>query len=181
MSLRHAILGLLAHSPMTGYDLRKSIAQSVGHFWTADQAQIYRTLASLVQDNLVSVETLHQDDKPNRRLHSILPTGEVELNDWLNTPLQHVPIREPFLLKIFLGGRQGSGSILKLLRSRIDEADEMIATLTAIKAHFNNDSPPDLQTRLHLATLENGLAHARAEREWAHKLSLEIQSEFDDE
>ena len=44
MSLKHAVLGFLSIAPMTGYDLRKHMEESVAHFWPADQAQIYRTL-----------------------------------------------------------------------------------------------------------------------------------------
>lgn len=130
---------------------------------------------------MVSVQTVPQLEKPNRRLHSILPLGEAELDRWLSAPLQQVPIREPFLLRIFLGGRLGPVVILKVLRDRIDEANEMVATLTAIKATFPNDSFANLHTRLYRATLENGLAHATAEIEWASSLIQEVQTEFGNE
>lgn len=175
MSLRHTLLGFLALTPMTGYDLRKSIAQSVGHFWTADQAQIYRTLASLVQEGLVSAETQQQEERPNRRVHRIQPDGLVELDRWLAAPLQPVPVREPFLLRVFLGGRLGPAQICQILADRVSEAEDMITTLGAIEASLLQAPPTDLETRLRLATLQNGLAHARAERDWALSLQVELE------
>ena len=45
MSLGHAILGFLNREPMTGYDLKtRCFDDDAAHFWTADQAQVYRTL-----------------------------------------------------------------------------------------------------------------------------------------
>ena len=44
MSLEHAILGFLTYRPMSGYDLKKFFDESVRHFWSAPQSQIYRTL-----------------------------------------------------------------------------------------------------------------------------------------
>ena len=67
MSLKHAVLGFLSIAPMSGYDLRKHMEESVAHFWPADQAQIYRTLGHLAADGLVSVETIPQEGKPDRR------------------------------------------------------------------------------------------------------------------
>jgi DNA-binding PadR family transcriptional regulator len=80
MSLRHAILGILSIQPMSGYDLKKVVNGSVGHFWTADQSQIYRTLATLVTDGLATRRTVPQDDRPNRHVHSITDAGTEQLS-----------------------------------------------------------------------------------------------------
>ena len=55
MSLDFAILGFLSYSPFTGYDLKKFFDQSVRHFWTADQSQIYRILARLGDEGKVEM------------------------------------------------------------------------------------------------------------------------------
>lgn len=170
MSLRHAILGFLAVQPMSGYDLRRSMASSVAHFWPADQAQIYRTLSALVADGLVDVETEAQDHRPNRRVHTIRPEGLAELDTWLAAPLEESPTREPFLLRLFLGGRLGPGPMRALLTVRIGQARVLIETLTAIETATRAAAGHGLEARLRLATLENGLAHARAERDWAQAL-----------
>ena len=60
MSLRHTILGFLSIRPMSGYRLKRYFEASVRHFWTADQAAIYRALAELTSEQLVEHERVAQ-------------------------------------------------------------------------------------------------------------------------
>ena len=175
MSLKHAVLGFLSIAPMSGYDLRKHMEESVAHFWPADQAQIYRTLGHLAADGLVSVETIPQEGKPDRREHSITDAGLAELDSWLAAPVEYVPSREVFLVRLFFVGRLGTDRVRAVLEERAAEARELAAVLeqtgeTARQAVAD----PDLETRLRLATLANGLVHARAELEWAQDLLAEL-------
>ena len=45
MSLRHALLGLLAVQPATGYELAQKFDASLGTAWHASHSQIYPELA----------------------------------------------------------------------------------------------------------------------------------------
>ena len=64
MSLRFAILGFLSVRPFSGYDLKRAFDQSVRHFWTADQAAIYRTLGELESKGLVEHCLLYTSPSP---------------------------------------------------------------------------------------------------------------------
>src|SRR5208282_3571760 len=46
---KYAILGMLDFCPMSGYDLRKYAASSIGHFWKEDYGHIYPTLKLLLE------------------------------------------------------------------------------------------------------------------------------------
>ena len=175
MSLKHAVLGFLSIAPMSGYDLRKHMEESVAHFWPADQAQIYRTLGHLAADGLVSVETIPQEGKPDRREHSITDAGLAELDSWLAAPVEYVPSREVFLVRLFFVGRLGTDRVRAVLEERAAEARELAAVLEQTgEAARQAVAQPDLETRLRLATLANGLVHARAELEWAEDLLAEL-------
>src|SRR5438105_2540982 len=102
MSLQHAILALLNEAPMSGYDLKTSgFDRKVNHFWSADQAQIYRTLDKLVEQGWVSSQLEIQYDHPNRKLYSITSTGQAQLKRWMSE-FQPLPVkREPFLIQLF--------------------------------------------------------------------------------
>ena len=52
MSLRHALLDLLAGEPMSGYDLARLFSVSLGNVWPAQHSQIYPELAKLSADGL---------------------------------------------------------------------------------------------------------------------------------
>jgi PadR family transcriptional regulator, regulatory protein AphA len=163
MSLRHAILGILSIQPMSGYDLKKTIDQSVGHFWTADQSQVYRTLAALVEDGLASRRTVAQDERPNLHLHTVTDRGLVALDEWLASPLQTPPMREPFLARLFFADRMPPEAIRELLEVRRREVGEQLAALEAIAVSVDD---ADIGQVLRLATLANGIAHAKTELEW---------------
>lgn len=171
MSLRHAILGLLAIRPMSGYELKKVIDNSVAHFWTADQSQIYRTLTGLVDGGLVTRRTVIQDDRPNMHVHDVTGEGLAELDAWLAPPLETEPKREPYLARIFFADRLGLDGVRALLLARRSEANEVLAALEAIPTP---DDPRDLGEVLRMATLSNGIRHVRAELDWLDQVEAQL-------
>src|SRR5512137_3036830 len=101
MSLKHAILGFLSFQQFTGYDLKKAFDNSVQHFWSADQSQIYRTLEQIVEAGWAEVKLVEQRERPNRKVYHITRPGRAELRRWLATPLTHREEHEPFLIQLF--------------------------------------------------------------------------------
>ncbi|TXN27757.1 PadR family transcriptional regulator [Lacisediminihabitans profunda] len=168
MSLRNAVLGFLALTPSTGYDLKSHFDGSVRQFWTADQAQIYRVLGQLVQDGLVTVEVIPQPDRPDRKVHHITAAGLAELDGWLASPLDAHTVREPFLLRLFFAGRLGAAGVIGLIDARAAAAEGQLAALTAVRAQQPN--PADLERALRLATLDNGIRHTQTELDWLRDL-----------
>lgn len=170
MSLRHALLGLLSLQPMSGYDLKKAIDASVTHFWTADQSQVYRALSGLVTDGLVERSTIEQSDRPNRHLHTITAAGLAELDAWIRSPLDPELAREPFLARLFFADRLGDAAVLDLLAARRAVVRATLEELSAIEVPAVSASLTRGEL-LRIATLGNGLAHARAELEWIDELA----------
>jgi DNA-binding PadR family transcriptional regulator len=80
MSLRHAVLGLLAVEPATGYDLAQRFAKSMGNAWHAGHSQIYPELARLQDEAMVEVV----GEGPRRsRTYAITEGGHAELRRWM--------------------------------------------------------------------------------------------------
>lgn len=106
MSLKHGILGLLNYSPMTGYDLGKAFQRSLNHFWQAQTSQIYRELRDMEKLGWIASETVIQTDKPNKNVFSLTKSGKEELLRWLaeDSMRDDMPLRAPFLMKIFFSG-----------------------------------------------------------------------------
>lgn len=180
MSLRHAILGFLSIGPMSGYDLKKVFDESVGHFWTADQAQIYRTLSRLIEEGLVEANRIEQEGRPDRKEHRLTDAGRVELDKWVIAPGESQPTREPFLIKVFFAGRLGPEQARQLLLDRIGEAEQQLAVLKEIASGVNQalaGQAIDLDQQLRIATLDNGIRHTQAEIDWARALLDQIEME----
>lgn len=58
MALAHAILGAIAKTACSGYDLDKRFDGSVGFFLSASHQQIYRELGKLEDQGLINCEII---------------------------------------------------------------------------------------------------------------------------
>jgi PadR family transcriptional regulator AphA len=155
--------------PLTGYDLKKYFDASVRHFWTADQAQIYRALSQMADEHLVEVHVIAQDGRPDRKEHHITPAGLAELDEWLCSSLEPQATREPFLVKVFFAGRLSPKEAAGLLDARIAAAHRQLDVLQRIAATATAalaQAPPAMEVLLTTATLENGIRHVVTELEW---------------
>lgn len=122
MALEYAILGFLSFDPMTGYDLKtRCFDEAAGHLWSADQAQIYRTLDKLASRGLVSSRLVPQRGRPDRRLYSITQKGRRALSAWLREPENPSQVRDPFLLHLFLAPGLPDDEITGLLEHAREE------------------------------------------------------------
>jgi DNA-binding PadR family transcriptional regulator len=170
MALDALILGLLDLRPMTGYDLKKAFDGTVAHFWSADQSQIYRTLARLEQDGLVDVRVVPQAGKPDRREHRLTDDGRARLTEWLRSPLPDEKPREPFLGKLFFVGREDDPELVRaLLAERRDSARRLLGTLENLPVVDG-----DLAARLRSATLRKGILEVQAELTWLDELEAAL-------
>ncbi len=64
--LREVILTVLAHRPMTGYEIARNFDQVLSHFWRASHQQIYRELARMSSEGDVVFRAVAQSGKPEK-------------------------------------------------------------------------------------------------------------------
>jgi DNA-binding PadR family transcriptional regulator len=104
MSVRNAILGLLAQSPRHGYELRAAFEAMVGgeDVWDVKPAQIYTTLARLEEGGLVLQEAVQQDGGPEKRIYALTPQGEAALQEWFTSGVAASYQRDEFYIKLML-------------------------------------------------------------------------------
>ena len=81
MSVRNAILGLLADHPRHGYELRAAFEALAGGeaLWSVKPAQVYTTLARLEEGGLVAQNSVEQDGGPEKHIYSLTAAGRAEL------------------------------------------------------------------------------------------------------
>lgn len=103
MSLKFALLGLIALEPRTGYDIKRIVDSSISFIWSVTGPQIYTTLRTLREEGLITMETVPQQGKPDRQIHSITPDGMAQLKDMANQPLVASVTRDEILLRTFFG------------------------------------------------------------------------------
>ncbi len=179
MSLEYAILGFLNYHPYSGYDLKKIFDNSVRHFWSADQSQIYRTLARLAEQGLVEVEKVPQEDRPDRKVYHITESGRAELLRWLSGPPPLVEARSAPLIQVFFLGQLSDEAVLEkfesyaaIMRAVLAQYEQVPAQVSAYHEEINS---PREQFFWNL-TLENGVRNMRANLEWAESVIQRIQN-----
>lgn len=177
MSLEYAILGFLNYHPYTGYDLKKIFDTSIRHFWPADQSQIYRTLARLMERGFAEMEKVAQEDRPDRKVYHITEAGRAELLKWLAGP---PPLGEPRsapLIQVFFAGQlsdeevlakfEGFAAIMRAILAQYDQVPAQIGPyqqeITSPREHF-----------FWMLTLDNGIRSMRANLEWAESVIEQI-------
>lgn len=104
MSVRYAILGLLAQQPHHGYALHARLQALVGgaENWDLKPAQVYNTLARLAEAGLVCEEAVEKEGGPEKHVFAITPAGQSELLAWLQSDQIQPTLHDDIFLKCML-------------------------------------------------------------------------------
>ncbi|MFY9679799.1 PadR family transcriptional regulator [Glutamicibacter protophormiae] len=166
MVLARLILGLLCLSPMTGYELKKHFDSSINHFWNADKAQIYRTLAQLVDQGYATVRTVPQSNYPDRQEHHITEAGREVLNQWLSSGAARSPERDPFMGQVFFAAELERDGIEQLLIERRQATRYVLDDYLSQREGIDMRAAADRRSFLMAATLDHAIRQQAAELEW---------------
>jgi PadR family transcriptional regulator AphA len=139
MSLRFALLGLLAVEPASGYDLKRAINRSTYFIWNATGPQIYNTLHKLREEGFITSKSLPQRGKPDKQIHKITSSGQAALKAFMSEPIRASVTRDEVLLRIFFGNFANKTSIKRELESYLDrirrERTYLEGTKARVEAH----------------------------------------------
>jgi PadR family transcriptional regulator, regulatory protein AphA len=137
MSLRFALLGLLAVQPASGYDLKRAINRSTYFIWNATGPQIYNTLHSLREDGYITSKAMAQTGKPDKQIHTITAGGRAALKAFMGEPIRASVTRDEVLLRIFFGNFASGKTIRRELEAYLDRIGQERATMEATEARIN--------------------------------------------
>ncbi len=135
MSLGNALLGLLNHGPMTGYDLKKLLDHPIGFFWAAQMSQIYRELNTLEEKGLVKSEIISQEKRPDRKVYQLTKGGKETFLSWLNKfPDQlNEASRSRFLMRIFFSSKIKLDELAYEIKRYKKEIEEQLRYLNEVE------------------------------------------------
>ena len=175
-STEYAVLGMLTLRPMSGYDIRATIGESIAYFWTESYGQIYPTLKRLTKEKLVTRRAEKVGGR-ERHVYAVTAAGRDALADWLREPAQPRAPRNELLFKLFFA-RHASPEEAVAQVKRFREAKrreragyEQVET----ELHQQHGKHPDLA--YWLITLRYGQLEAEAQLRWAEE-ALEILAEL---
>jgi DNA-binding PadR family transcriptional regulator len=166
---KQVALGFLTWRPMSGYDVKKIVEQSVSNFWSESFGQIYPTLRALVREGLASTVPTDVKGLRRRQVYAITEKGRAALRQWLEDPITPGPLRNELLLKLFFA-RQAGGEVAK------KHVEGFKARMIALSRHYEaigeqlsreRADEPDLE--YWQLTLEYGRLEADAHLAWCDK------------
>jgi PadR family transcriptional regulator AphA len=179
MSLKHAILGFLSYQSLSGYDLKKTFDRSVQHFWSANQSQIYRTLADLHEEGLVDQEVIEREERLDMKIYHITPAGRQELHSWLSTPFHPSDYREPFLIQLYFGGEMSDDELVDVLQYKVKRVEEKLAVYYAAYHSYQEKLKTHEDQRaffLNVATMEYGILYGVTLLEWFKSMIARVKT-----
>jgi DNA-binding PadR family transcriptional regulator len=169
---RFAILGLLALEPMSGYDIRRAVQETLRHFWSESYGQIYPALAALEKDGLVRLlpqaAAARKSARP-RKVYAPTPKGRRALAAWRKEPPVSRPFRNELLLRLFFGDGPSAPALLAHVTSLREEETRRLAEYDRLEARMLREAKAHPSLPYWLATLRYGRHRSTAVVEWCEE------------
>lgn len=163
MSVRFALLGLLAQRPRHGYELHSAFEALVGgeQNWDVKPAQVYTTLARLEDAGLVSEDAVEQGGGLEKRIYAITRGGHAELTAWLASGVGRDHNRDEFFLKLMLALLTGEADPRKLIQT---QRARLYQDLHAVTARRRACNPKQELAKMLL--FDKAVMHLEADVRW---------------
>ncbi|WP_439032569.1 PadR family transcriptional regulator [Gordonia terrae] len=179
MALEHAILVSLAERPGTGYEIGQQFDRTIGYFWSATHQQIYRTLKKLLDDDLVSVESISQDGRPDKKVYTISDAGRDALAEWAMTPTPVQPLRSDIGVKLRAAEFGDLAAIIGEMKAHRDAHLAQLKLYTGFQSDYYPE--PDALTgrKLHqYLVLRGGIRQEEGYIEWCDEVIAGLEREL---
>ncbi|MBT3338740.1 MAG: PadR family transcriptional regulator [Anaerolineae bacterium] len=176
MSIKYVILGYLSWQPMTGYDVKKIIADSETLPWTGNNNQIYRALVQLHTDAWVSKSIEEQDGAPNRHIYTITEEGIRALGEWVKTEPEVPQSKKTFLHQLRWADSLEAEEIDELLEAYLNTVGEKLFFLR-VQADRKPNMPDRSMREKYLWEMihKNGIAQYETELDWIRRIREELK------
>lgn len=162
MSIKHALLGLLAQAPRHGYELKNAFEEQVGTLWHLNIGQVYNTLRILERGSLVVLHSQEQEGRgPARKVYAITEAGQQELARWIAEPVrQPRRLKDEFYVKLVFT-RLNRGDVSALIWRQRQAYLQVLHQINALRAKVNPEADA-----FEALLLEGGAFHLEADLKW---------------
>jgi PadR family transcriptional regulator AphA len=170
MSLKFALLGLLAESPKYGYEIKRRFEGALGNVWSVSYGQLYPTLRRLSELGWVTKKTEPGKKAAEKNIYSITDKGRRKLEDWLLKPLRSTyKVKDEFTLRFLFFNKLSPDNVLDYLKgqqkSTVLQKENFQRALVSLKGEIDYF----LQ-----AIIRKGIVHLEAENQWLDEVMHDI-------
>lgn len=182
-TIHYAILGLLSEKPMTGYDLKKKMQDSLYMYWSGNNNQIYKALLQLGNKDYLKSKIQHQDGAPSKKICYITDKGRAKLQEWINSTYPEAPeFRKPFLIQMAFTGKLEPAKVEELLLKYKDELNLQLIMQQEKQRRVKNIKNNSKQEKfMENMIFENIFKFYKSELEWAQTVLEGVRKNFREE
>ncbi len=167
---KYAVLGLMAEKPVSGYDIKKAVEESLGNFWSESYGQIYPVIKQLTEEGFVIREAVEtREGKPSRHVYTITDRGREKLRTWLLEPAEPHRERVEILLKLFFGKEIPISENIKHLQRFKEEHSALLEKYLTIEACLKKEYGNETALPYWLSTVRCGIKVSSAMIEWCNE------------
>lgn len=159
MSVKHAILTLLSHSPRHRYDLKVSFESMVHKQWNLNSGQIYTTVDRLIRDGFVQ-ET--QEEKSGLKVYCITENGLDEVQQWLLEPNEISLLHDEFFFKLLCAKELNFSHLTEMIKQQKKMIIKSILQLQQLRKSIDYSQENDAIHYL----IDGKILHLEADIKW---------------
>lgn len=170
MSVRHALLGLLAQRPRHGYELHSAFEAVIGkQNWDVKPAQIYTTLLRLEQSGFVVEDAITQEAGPEKRIFSITEAGREALAEWFRASVEPDHQRDEFYIKLILSLTTEGADPYQILWAQRTRLYQEMHALTRQRGQLD----PEMELAK-ILLIEKAQMHLEADVRWLDMIEIRL-------
>ncbi len=184
-TLEHALLGLIAQQPRSGYDLRKVFSTTAMRHYSDSPGSIYPALRRLEKRGWIeAVASRMEASGRGRTAFRLTPVGRSSLKEWLSLPvsLEDVAMRpEELMLRFaFMDGNAPRQTAIRLLQALEDGLAAQVETYRVQRGEMQAMlRKPDGTVAQHTGVLafEAGIEGMESRLAWARRARARLMEE----
>ncbi|MGO9309981.1 MAG: PadR family transcriptional regulator [Spirochaetia bacterium] len=166
MSLKYALLGLLAESPKYGYELKRRFEGALGNVWSVSYGQLYPTLRRLSEMGWVTKKTEPGKKAAEKNIYSMTEKGRKKLDEWLLKPVRSTyRVKDEFTLRFLFFSKIAPDHVLEYLREYQKKTAEQRESFQNTLQSLQGEIDFFLQE-----IIRKGIVHLEAEDRWLEEV-----------
>ncbi len=171
MSLKFALLGLLAESPKYGYEIKRRFEGALGNVWSVSYGQLYPTLRRLSELGYVTKKTEPGKKAADKNIYSITEKGRKKIDEWLLKPLRSTyRVKDEFTLRFLFFSKLSPGQVRDYLRAQREKTTLQKESYERTLASRGDQMGYFLQ-----AIIRRGIIHLEAELHWLDEVVADVE------
>jgi DNA-binding PadR family transcriptional regulator len=161
-----SLLGFLHAGPMTGWDLDRTVRDTISAFWNVTRSQVYRELRTLAELGYVEAGDTGAREK---RPHAVTPAGREAFARWIAREPGSPIIRMPLLLTVFFADHLPPGRLAEIVESQRRSHAQALEDFRAVYADYRERAPYVAEV------VRFGIGHHELVLSWLDSLAVDSE------